>query len=153
MKREWEPEELVEGWTLFDADWRLIGNKTGATRLGFALMLRFFELEARFPGYPAEIPAAAVGYIAVQVGVEPGLFAKYGFTGRTAEAAVEHPDERVRDVMFPVVGEQTLRDLVCEARASEEGISGAGAHDAAQFLHRPLPADAACDVHGAGVPL
>jgi len=30
-----------------DADWALVLNKSGATRLGFALLLRFFELEAR----------------------------------------------------------------------------------------------------------
>jgi hypothetical protein len=30
-------------------DWRLVGNKTGSTRLGFALLLKFFEIEARFP--------------------------------------------------------------------------------------------------------
>lgn len=28
-------------------DWRLVGNKSGATRLGFSLLLKFFELEGR----------------------------------------------------------------------------------------------------------
>ncbi len=31
---------------------------------------------------------------------------------RLAEAALEHPDETVRDALYPIVGEQTLRDLV-----------------------------------------
>jgi len=31
-----QPEDLVGSWTLVEDDWRLIGNKTGATRLGFA---------------------------------------------------------------------------------------------------------------------
>jgi hypothetical protein len=31
-------------------DWRRIANKRGATRLGFAVMLKFFELEARSAG-------------------------------------------------------------------------------------------------------
>ena len=36
-----------------------------------------------------------------------------------AEASLEHPDGRVRDVIFPAVGgEQTLRDLVREAKAN-----------------------------------
>ncbi len=35
-----------------------------------------------------------------------------------AEAAVEHPDDPVREVLYPVVGEQTLRELVREYRAS-----------------------------------
>ncbi len=35
-----------------------------------------------------------------------------------AEAAVDQPDGTIRDVIFPVVSEQTLRDLVKEYRAS-----------------------------------
>lgn len=38
---------------------------------------------------------------------------------RLAEAAVDHPDERVRQALYPVVGEGTLRDLVTEAKATE----------------------------------
>ncbi len=38
---------------------------------------------------------------------------------RLAEAAVEHPDEIVRQALFPVVSEATLRDLVAEAKANE----------------------------------
>jgi TnpA family transposase len=37
---------------------------------------------------------------------------------RMAEAAVDHPDGTVRDVLYPVVSEQRLRDLVKEYRAS-----------------------------------
>lgn len=40
-------------------DWRLVGNKAGPTRLGFALLLTFFELEARFPSSAKELPPAA----------------------------------------------------------------------------------------------
>jgi hypothetical protein len=38
---------------------------------------------------------------------------------RLAEAALEHPDETVRDALYSVVGEQVLRDLVAEARADK----------------------------------
>ena len=37
MRREWEPEDLIAAWTLLDGDWELVGNKTGATRLGSPL--------------------------------------------------------------------------------------------------------------------
>ena len=37
---------------------------------------------------------------------------------RLAEAAVEHPDGIVRDVLFPVIGERTLEDLVEEYRST-----------------------------------
>jgi uncharacterized protein DUF4158 len=49
MRREWELEDLIECWTLDEAEVELLANKSGATRLGFALMLKFFELEGRFP--------------------------------------------------------------------------------------------------------
>jgi Domain of unknown function (DUF4158) len=53
MRREWELEDLIECWTLNEADLGLIANKSRATRLGFALALKFFEQEARFPGMRA----------------------------------------------------------------------------------------------------
>jgi hypothetical protein len=40
---------------------------------------------------------------------------------RIAEAALANPERRVRDVIFPVVSEATLHDLVAEFRASGIG--------------------------------
>ncbi|MFI6602846.1 hypothetical protein ACIBHX_41905 [Nonomuraea sp. NPDC050536] len=40
MRAEWEPDELIGSWTLVEGDWKLIKNKSGATRLGFALMAK-----------------------------------------------------------------------------------------------------------------
>lgn len=85
MRREWDPEDLISCWTLIDADWKLIGNKTGSTRLGFALSLKFFELEARFPRHIGEIPPAAGEYVASQLNAEPEMLADYRFSGRTFE--------------------------------------------------------------------
>lgn len=68
MRREWEPEELIAEWTRLDCDWELVGNKTEATRLGFGLMLKFFELEGRFPRHVGELPKAAVGVVTLMVG-------------------------------------------------------------------------------------
>lgn len=81
----WEPEELVAGWTLLEEDRRLVANKTGATRLGFALLLKFFELNARFALSADELPAAAVDYVARQVGVDPAELTHYAWSGRTIE--------------------------------------------------------------------
>jgi hypothetical protein len=33
-----------------------LANKTGATRLGFAVLLKFFETDGRFPMDAAEVP-------------------------------------------------------------------------------------------------
>ncbi|MGP3974428.1 hypothetical protein ACTWQF_10555 [Streptomyces sp. 8N114] len=47
-----------------DGDWDLVANKAGTTRLGFCLMLKFFEIEGRFPDLLEEVPQAAVEYVA-----------------------------------------------------------------------------------------
>jgi hypothetical protein len=44
--------------------------------------------------------------------------ARSTFLYRVAEATVEHPDGIVREVVYPVVGEETLRDLVAEFRST-----------------------------------
>jgi hypothetical protein len=86
MRREWEPEDLVACWTLVDDDWRLVGNKTGATRLGFAVLLKFFELEARFPRHAGEVPKAATAWVAKQVKVDPSELIAYAWDGRTIKS-------------------------------------------------------------------
>jgi hypothetical protein len=82
VRREWEPEELIGAWTLVDRDRELVGNKSGPTRLGFAVMLRFYEIEGLFPAYREEVPAAAVDYGAALVKVSPAAFAKYSWASR-----------------------------------------------------------------------
>jgi hypothetical protein len=77
VRGEWSPEELVESWTLLGDDWERVGNKSGATRLGFAVVLKFFELEARFPRDAGDVPPAAVAYLAEQVRVPAARFAHY----------------------------------------------------------------------------
>ncbi|MEV0633143.1 DUF4158 domain-containing protein [Nonomuraea wenchangensis] len=49
------------------------------------MILKFYEVEGRFPGYPEEIPAAAVEYVASLVKVEAELLAKYSWRSRTIE--------------------------------------------------------------------
>ncbi len=64
MRQDWEPEDLLAAWTLVEDDWRLVANKTGATRLGFAVLLKFFEQEGRFPTSAEEVPRQVVDYVA-----------------------------------------------------------------------------------------
>jgi Domain of unknown function (DUF4158) len=85
VQREWELEDLIECWTLDEEDVKLLANKSGATRLGFALTLKYFEQEGRFPRRAADIPEAAVGYVAGQAGVTADEFASYDWSGRTVK--------------------------------------------------------------------
>ena len=83
MQTEWEPDELIDTWTLTGTDWDLIANKAGATRLGFAAMLKFYEIEGRFPAYREEVPPAVIRYLGSLVKVDPALYARYPWTGRS----------------------------------------------------------------------
>ncbi|MFE7001169.1 DUF4158 domain-containing protein [Streptomyces griseus] len=64
-----------------DGDWDLVANKTGPTRLGFCLMLKFFEMEGRFPEFIEEFPQPAVEYVAGLVKVPATELAKYDLAG------------------------------------------------------------------------
>ncbi|WP_240422131.1 Tn3 family transposase [Paenibacillus periandrae] len=83
MKRNWELDELIEHFTILPNEMRLIENKTGETRIGFALLLKFFQNEARFPTHKYEVPKAVIAYIAKQIFSEPELYAQYDWTGRS----------------------------------------------------------------------
>jgi hypothetical protein len=85
MRAEWGPDELIGTWTLTGGDWDLIANKAGVTRLGFAVMLKFYQIEGRFPAYREEVPPAAVAYLGSLVKVDTALFARYSWRGRTIE--------------------------------------------------------------------
>ncbi len=63
MQQHWTTDELIDHWTLLPAERELLANKTGATRLGFAIMLKAFALEGRFPGSLHDIPAQVVAYV------------------------------------------------------------------------------------------
>jgi hypothetical protein len=85
VKRHWETEELVEHWTLNVEDRILLGNKAGATRLGFAVRLRFFRKEGRFPQHKNEVPGIVITFVATQVGVDASVYLQYAWQGRTIE--------------------------------------------------------------------
>lgn len=128
MRREWELEDLIECWTLDEEEFALLANKSGATRLGFALMLKFFELEARFPRRE-DIPRAAVDFMTGQVKVEPSVFASYDWSGRT----IEYHRAQIRkfhDFREPTVSDEDkladwLSTKICPVEMSRDRLRGA----------------------------
>jgi TnpA family transposase len=87
MKRLWQIPELVEHFTLLPNDFALLANKTGPTRLGFALLLKFFQYEARFPYAKNEIAWPVVNFVAPQLGLPPEFYLQYDWHGHSL---VEH---------------------------------------------------------------
>ncbi|HIA52234.1 MAG TPA: DUF4158 domain-containing protein [Candidatus Melainabacteria bacterium] len=45
MKRDWEISELQEYWTLQPLELQLLENRNDENGLGFALLLKFFQIE------------------------------------------------------------------------------------------------------------
>lgn len=86
MKRSWTEEELVGRWTLFPDELALLSNKTGHTRIGFAVMTRFFAEEGRFPREKHEVPAEVLRFVGERVGTGPEAgpegWLRYDWSGR-----------------------------------------------------------------------
>lgn len=84
MKQNLTVEELVEHFTLTPRDLALLSNKSGASRLGFALLLKLFERNLRFPESLTEVPETAVVFVAKQVGVLSDTYMEYDLQSRNA---------------------------------------------------------------------
>ena len=93
MKRKWTEEELIERWTLMPDELPLLSNKAGHTRLGFAVLLRFFAGEGRFPSSKGEVPGAVVAHLAKQVRVAAEEYMRYDWQGRS----IKYHRAEVRD--------------------------------------------------------
>lgn len=82
------PEDLEEAWTLGPDEHALLSGRRGSTRLGFAVLVRFFSLEGRLPA-TEEVSAVSeeeVAYVAGQVDVQATEYHSYDHQGRTAES-------------------------------------------------------------------
>jgi TnpA family transposase len=83
VKPHWATEELVENWTLLPQELELVNKKVGANQIGFAILLKSFQLMARFPDSSAEIPDLIISYIASQLKTDPKLYSQYNWQGRS----------------------------------------------------------------------
>lgn len=84
MKRHWHDEELTERWSLSFDELTELAERTYPNRLGFAVLLKFLQVEGRFPDRAADVPPSVVAYLAEQIGVSPRVLADYDLQGRTA---------------------------------------------------------------------
>jgi hypothetical protein len=78
-------DELVEHWTLLTDERELVAGKRGPTRLGFAMLLKFYARAGRFPRGQAELDDDAVAFVARQVGVPASDLGFYEWAGSTIE--------------------------------------------------------------------
>ncbi len=85
LKTNWETEELIENWTLIPQELELVRNKVGGNQIGFALLLKYFQLFARFPDSSEEIPDLIISYMANQLDISASSYSDYNWQGRTAK--------------------------------------------------------------------
>jgi len=83
MKRELTQDELIERWTLAPSELVLLANKSGPGRVGFAALLKFFQIEGRFPSSENEVPEQVAEYLIRQTQVAPSSWTEYDWQGRT----------------------------------------------------------------------
>ena len=82
MKHDWTDGELTVHWSLTAEEMALLPNCVDSNRLGFAVQLKFFDIEGRFPRTPREIPTSALCCVADQLGLSPSVFQQYAWRGR-----------------------------------------------------------------------
>lgn len=85
MKRHWDEQELAEHWSLTPDDLKWVQNRTARSRLGFAVLLKFFHMEGRFPVERQEIPTRVLEYLSNQLDVSREAFTEYPLSGRSSE--------------------------------------------------------------------
>ena len=81
-----DEDELIGNWTLAGDELEQLSGRRGATKLGFALLLRFYAVHGRFPAGRGEIPDQIVAHVARLVDVPPDELGLYEWDGRTIKA-------------------------------------------------------------------
>ena len=84
MRQYFTPQELADHFTLLPDEQALLANKTGANRLGFVVLLKYFQWEGCFPDHPHDLPNAVVLHIAHSLNMSADRYLQYDFEGRTA---------------------------------------------------------------------
>jgi TnpA family transposase len=110
MKQDWSTEEIIEHFTLLPTDKAFLGSNDPHNHLGKALLLKFFEYEARFPEALSELPTSIITYIAQQLDLPEKAIYQYDWGGSRIK---EHRKE-IRELMgfhpATVIDQNDLRE-------------------------------------------
>ncbi|WP_257346973.1 DUF4158 domain-containing protein [Pseudalkalibacillus decolorationis] len=83
MKKHWELDELIDHFTLIEPEKKLVESKYLNTQLGFAVLMKYFQLEARFPSKLTDIPKTVIDFIARQLRIPLDMYNHYSWNSRT----------------------------------------------------------------------
>ena len=85
VKQNWDTEELIENWTLLPQELKLAKKKVGGNQIGFAVLLKHFQLLAYFPEDKSSISQVIISYIASQLNLPESSYSDYDWQGRSAK--------------------------------------------------------------------
>jgi len=84
VKQKWTLDELIDVWTLLSHELALANlGKADHNRLGCAVLLKYFQIEGRFPRRRHDVPQTAIDYVAKQLRVAPDVYGRYNWRGRS----------------------------------------------------------------------
>jgi len=86
------PQELLESFTLAPSARALLGTKSGASRLGGAVLLKDFQCEGRCPSRWHDVPREVIRHLAQSVGVAPEASRHYDLDERLARYHQQFPE-------------------------------------------------------------
>lgn len=87
MKQYWNEQELIDQWTLAEEEKELLNQRTDRGRIGCAILLKFLQIEGRFPVYHGESPRLAVDFLSQQLGLAASAWLDFPMKGSSNERA------------------------------------------------------------------
>ncbi len=145
VKRQWTNEDLADDFTLSSKELDLISDsKTDHNLLGFAVQLKYFQYEGRFPAHKQDVPPIVIVHLAQQLNLVPEKIIPYDWEGRSIKA------HRAAIRRFLDVHEATLSDeeavvewlcqqVLTEQRQEEALIASVYTHCKAGRIEPPTP--------------
>ena len=85
MKWHWSEDELETQWSLSVEESALLPSRTDSGRLGFAILLKFFQFQGFFPDNKKSIPQAIMVYLAQATNSAATDLDVYEWDGRTGQ--------------------------------------------------------------------
>jgi hypothetical protein len=128
VKPNWDTEELIENWTLLPQELELAKKKVGGNQIGFALLLKHFQLMAYFPEDKSSISQVVISYIASQVNLPESSYSDYDGQGRSAKvyrveirrlfnfrvASVQDSDEMITWLINEILPDEQKNEAITE---------------------------------------
>ena len=85
MAWNWRDEALDIHWSLTSEERALLNNKTPYGRLGFAILLKYFQNEGRFPEQINDVPSVVLVYLANQLDTDRSDLEDYVLNSRMSQ--------------------------------------------------------------------